>query len=125
MHLVLSCSTSGTLHCTRASPAKFRHLIPGTPCLQYREHYTLYEGKPCISDTADECQKVGGRAGRESGARAATRAAPPKLPQLHLAPPSFVLLCRGIAGELHGPWHSCPGLLNASGPRVARRSAPN
>jgi hypothetical protein len=24
---------------------------------RYREHYQLYEGKPCITDTADECRK--------------------------------------------------------------------
>jgi hypothetical protein len=24
---------------------------------RYREHYQLYEGKPCITDTAEECRK--------------------------------------------------------------------
>ena len=24
---------------------------------RYRENYQLYEGKPCITDTADECRK--------------------------------------------------------------------
>jgi hypothetical protein len=33
-------------------------LMPILTPTKYREHYTLYEGKPCISDTADECQKV-------------------------------------------------------------------
>jgi len=28
-----------------------------TPPLRYRENYQLYEGKPCITDTADECRK--------------------------------------------------------------------
>ncbi|GAB4823876.1 hypothetical protein N2152v2_010922 [Parachlorella kessleri] len=32
-------------------------LMPILTPTKYREHYTLYEGKPCISDTADECQK--------------------------------------------------------------------
>lgn len=26
-------------------------------CCRYREHYQLYEGKPCITDTAEECRK--------------------------------------------------------------------
>jgi len=33
-------------------------LMPILTPTKYREHYTLYEGKPCINDTADECQKV-------------------------------------------------------------------
>ena len=33
-------------------------LMPILTPTKYREHYTLYEGKPCITDTADECQKV-------------------------------------------------------------------
>jgi len=24
---------------------------------RYREHYQLYEGKPCITDTAEECRR--------------------------------------------------------------------
>jgi hypothetical protein len=27
------------------------------PHYRYREHYQLYEGKPCITDTAEECRK--------------------------------------------------------------------
>ncbi|KAL4448101.1 hypothetical protein ABPG75_005320 [Micractinium tetrahymenae] len=32
-------------------------LMPILTPTKYREHYTLYEGKPCITDTAEECQK--------------------------------------------------------------------
>ena len=32
-------------------------LMPILTPTKYREHYTLYEGKPCINDTAEECQK--------------------------------------------------------------------
>jgi hypothetical protein len=30
---------------------------PNPRRLRYRENYQLYEGKPCITDTADECRK--------------------------------------------------------------------
>jgi len=32
-------------------------LMPILTPTKYREHYQLYEGKPCITDTADECRK--------------------------------------------------------------------
>ncbi|PSC71854.1 iron hydrogenase assembly [Micractinium conductrix] len=32
-------------------------LMPILTPTKFREHYTLYEGKPCITDTAEECQK--------------------------------------------------------------------
>jgi GTPase SAR1 family protein len=32
-------------------------MMPILTPTKYREHYTLYEGKPCINDTAEECQK--------------------------------------------------------------------
>lgn len=32
-------------------------LMPILTPTKYRQHYTLYEGKPCINDTAEECQK--------------------------------------------------------------------
>lgn len=56
--------------CSRHSllPASFRLPWPApdspSPCRplllqpgKYREHYQLYEGKPCITDTAEECRK--------------------------------------------------------------------
>lgn len=32
-------------------------LLLSRPVNRYREHYQLYEGKPCITDTAEECRK--------------------------------------------------------------------
>lgn len=32
-------------------------LMPILTPTKYREHYQLYEGKPCITDSADECRK--------------------------------------------------------------------
>jgi biotin synthase-like enzyme len=32
-------------------------LMPILTPTQYRQHYQLYEGKPCVTDTADECRR--------------------------------------------------------------------
>ena len=32
-------------------------LMPILTPTRYRQHYQLYEGKPCVTDTADECRR--------------------------------------------------------------------
>jgi hypothetical protein len=55
------CSHSRVLASSVHAPSRMLACAPPLPA-RYRENYQLYEGKPCITDTADECRKCEGGA---------------------------------------------------------------